>query len=92
MVCVNPVILAQGDELQTRDEGCLSIPDIPMAITRAAEITLSWQDVIGMTHRAALSGDAAVCAQHELDHLNGVVIFDRVAPDLRASLEAGYLA
>jgi peptide deformylase len=92
VICVNPVIIEASDVLQTRDEGCLSIPDVPMPITRPATITLSWQDLTGAAHIAQLSGDAATCAQHELDHLDGVVIFDRVARDLRASLEAGYLA
>ena len=92
VVCVNPVITAHSDAVQTGEEGCLSIPGVPMQITRPAAITLSWQDVGGMPHTADLEGFAAICAQHELDHLDGVVIFDRVAPELRASLEAGFLA
>lgn len=92
VVCVNPVITHCSDTVQARDEGCLSIPDTPMPITRPTAITLCWQDLTGAAHTAQLDGDAATCAQHELDHLDGIVIFDRVAPDRRAGLEAGYLA
>lgn len=90
-VCINPVIVQAGDVVVTAEEGCLSIPDTPMQITRPAAITLVWQDVTGQDQRADLDGFAAACAQHELDHLDGIVIFDRVAPELRASLEAGFL-
>lgn len=92
VVCVNPVILKSGEALKSGEEGCLSIPDTPMQITRPAAITLAWKDVGGCAHRADLEGFAATCAQHEIDHLNGMTILDRIAPDLRASLEASLLA
>nr|WP_245398757.1 peptide deformylase [Oceaniglobus trochenteri] len=89
---VNPQILWASDDLGTADEQCLSIPDVPMPVERPQTVRMRWQGHDGAWQEQELSGMAARCAQHELDHLDGIVIFDRVAPDLRAGLEAGYLA
>ncbi len=91
LVCVNPVIVSASDDTTAFEEGCLSIPGIPATVTRPAQILLRWQDINGAGHEAQMTGLRAVCAQHELDHLDGIVIFDRIDPDLRATLETGYL-
>jgi peptide deformylase len=75
-VCLNPEILAVSDDDATRDEGCLSIPGIPVRVTRPAEVTLRWTDLAGVVMEERLTGFAATVAQHELDHLNGRVILD----------------
>lgn len=75
-VCVNPEILAVSDHDATRDEGCLSIPGIPVRVTRPAEITLRWTDLSGVVLEERLTGFAATAAQHEYDHLNGRLILD----------------
>ncbi len=74
---VNPEITAASDETVTADEGCLSIPDTPCRVTRPARITLRWQDLDGRGHNAEFDGVAAICIQHELDHLDGVLCIDR---------------
>lgn len=91
LVCVNPVIVSASDETTAFEEGCLSIPGVPATVTRPAQILLRWQDTNGAGHEARMTDMRAVCAQHELDHLDGIVIFDRIDPALRATLETGYL-
>jgi peptide deformylase len=61
-------------------------------VTRPTDITLGYTDLDGVRHETRLSGFAATCAQHELDHLNGVVIFDHMTPEVRAQIEADYAA
>ncbi|WP_108484762.1 peptide deformylase [Oceaniglobus ichthyenteri] len=90
-ICINPAIIAASADQRAETEGCLSIPDLPVQVTRPDTLTLSWQDLTGAAHRAMLSGFAATCAQHELDHLNGVTLFDHMSPDQRATFEAEVL-
>ena len=80
IACVNPEIIALSEDRLTGEEGCLSIPDTPMDIERAAQVTLRWTDVEG-THERTFSGAEAVIVQHEYDHLDGIVIYDRVEKD-----------
>ena len=87
---VNPVIEWASDQVATGSEGCLSIPGITADVTRPTQVRMRWSDLAGDTHIEVLTGFAAICAQHELDHLNGIVTFDRVSPDMRAVLEQEY--
>ncbi|MBN2907729.1 MAG: peptide deformylase [Rhodobacteraceae bacterium] len=89
-VFVDPVIEARTDETAFGPEGCLSIPGIQAQVARAVGITLSWRDLDGTARRETLSGFSAICAQHEIDHLDGLVTLDRVSPADRAALEAQY--
>ena len=91
-VFVNPVIVSRSDDLATGPEGCLSIPGITTAIARATAIRLRWTDLDGMGQEADLTGFHAICAQHEIDHLDGIVTLDRLSPEARAKAEAEYLA
>ncbi|MFA8387307.1 MAG: peptide deformylase [Pelagibaca sp.] len=91
-VCINPEIVASGDPVAEKTEACLSIPGVSADVTRSTEITLAYTDLDGTRHETRLTGFSATCAQHELDHLNGVVIFDRLAPEAKAWLEAEYAA
>jgi peptide deformylase len=92
VVCINPEILDMSDATAEGSEACLSIPGVSAPVTRPAEITLAYTDLEGMRQSAHLTGFAATCAQHELDHLNGVVIFDRLPAAERAQLETDYAA
>ena len=76
IVFVNPVIETVADRMATMDEGCLSIPDQLVSVTRPDGVALRWQDVTGRSCSGAFSGFAAACVQHEIDHLNGVLITD----------------
>lgn len=89
-VCINPAILERSESLVSGEEGCLSIPGITANVVRAEWILLGWTDENGVARDEKLTGFAAVCAQHEMDHLDGLVTFDRVDPEARAALEAAY--
>ena len=89
-VVINPEIVTVSQSRVTGPEGCLSIPGITAEVKRHQTITLRWSDLDGQTHKENLSGFEAICAQHETDHLDGTVIFDRVSPDMRVLLEAEF--
>ena len=91
-IVIDPVILERSDAEETMEEGCLSIPGVLAPISRPTEITLQWQDETGAILTERLTGFDAVCAQHELDHLDGIVTFDRLPDDVRADLEKVYSA
>ena len=77
VVCVNPQIIVASAVTAAGEEGCLSIPDTPCLVRRPVAITLAWQDAKGIRHSADLEGAAARIAQHELDHLDGILCIDR---------------
>lgn len=83
VVMINPRILDRSDEMSSGEEGCLSIPGVLTAIERPARVEMEWIDAKGQQQRQWLEGFAARCAQHEFDHLDGVVTFDRLAPEDR---------
>lgn len=87
---INPMITNQSDATSALQEQCLSIPDTPMNVTRADRIQLHWETADGHSVNASFDGIEARCILHELDHLNGTVIFDHQTPDTRAELEAAY--
>lgn len=91
-VCINPVIVSASDSERAGPEACLSIPNVSANVRRPTEITLQYTDRDGVQKEEHLTGFAATCAQHELDHLDGKVIFDRLSPDARRELEAIYEA
>lgn len=74
-VMVNPEILESSGSM-TMEEGCLSIPDVRVPVRRAAEIRVRAQDEKGKFFELAAAQLEAVALQHEIDHLNGVLILD----------------
>ena len=76
MIFVNPVLTGVSPEVESLEEGCLSIPERPCLVTRPVAITLQWQSVDGEWKSGAFDGAAARCIQHENDHLNGVLCTD----------------
>jgi peptide deformylase len=92
VVCIDPEILWMSDVTGPAQEGCLSIPDAPVTVTRPLEIRLAYTGLDGLRHDRHLTGFEARCAQHEYDHLEGRVIFDHLAPEARAAIERPYLA
>lgn len=89
-VMINPEIVTRSDATCEMDEGCLSIPDITVAVIRPTRITLRWSDLEGVQHEREMDGAEARIAQHEFDHLDGLVHFDRVDAKTRARLEEIY--
>ena len=89
-ICVNPEIIDRSPDREIGGEGCLSIPGVTAEVPRAPWIVLRWITPEGDIQERRLGGAAAICAQHEYDHLDGIVTFDRVPPDARRVLEAAY--
>jgi peptide deformylase len=77
-VVVNPEIIPASDAREEGWEGCLSIPDIRGMVPRYTDITLKALDRDGRPFELKLKDFAARVAQHETDHLDGVLFFDRM--------------
>jgi peptide deformylase len=75
LVFCNPEILAR-EGIATTEEGCLSVPGIFDDVERAARVRVRAQDRTGQTFERDLEGLAAVCLQHEMDHLEGKLFVD----------------
>lgn len=82
-VIVNPDIEEMTEETAIEIEGCLSIPGIQVEVERPTGITLSGKDVSGQPFRIDASGLRARVFQHEIDHLDGVLIMDRTDRESR---------
>ncbi|MEE2717630.1 MAG: peptide deformylase [SAR324 cluster bacterium] len=78
-VFVNPTIVEQSGETLS-EEGCLSVVEFRAEVKRAERITLEYQDVEGQAHTLEAEGLMAICIQHELDHLRGVLFIDHLPP------------
>jgi peptide deformylase len=76
LVMVNPEILKFSDETEITEEGCLSIPELYYDVERPAAVTVRYTDLDGKTVELEATERLAVCVQHELDHLDGVMYID----------------
>lgn len=76
---VNPEILWESDDLYTYEEGCLSIPEYFDQVERPARVRVAYLDREGTRVEEEIDGLYAVCFQHELDHLNGVLFIDHLS-------------
>ena len=79
-VFVNPEYTILDKSPFTYEEGCLSIPGFNEEISRASKILLKWQDLKGNYHQEEPEGIFTVCAQHEIDHLDGKLFVDYLSP------------
>jgi peptide deformylase len=82
-VLVNPVVEPVGGETETEDEGCLSLGPIRIPIERATRVAVEARDATGAPVSLMLEGMDARIVQHELDHLDGVLLLDRTDPESR---------
>jgi peptide deformylase len=82
-VIVNPVLTNEAETLAIVSEGCLSIPGIQVEVERPVAVTISGQDVSGKPLRLEASDLLARVLQHEVDHLDGVLILDRTDRESR---------
>jgi peptide deformylase len=80
---VNPVILSSSDERETAEEGCLSLPGVHVDVERAARVCVRAQDEDGAEREIEAEGLEARVIQHEIDHLDGVLILDRISREER---------
>jgi len=85
LVLINPEITAFEGE-QTGQEGCLSFPEIYINLKRARTVEVSYVDLAGKPASVRVSGLAARAVQHELDHLNAVLLVDRMSPVQKVAL------
>lgn len=76
LVMINPEILSYSDATVVTEEGCLSIPEMFYEVERPAEVTVRYTNLEGETVERHATERLAVCIQHELDHLDGVLYID----------------
>jgi peptide deformylase len=79
IVLVNPEILKVSTEWATREEGCLSLPNMYADVSRPAMVRVGYSDLDGKRHEIDAEGLMAACLQHELDHLDGVLFVDHLS-------------
>jgi peptide deformylase len=80
---INPTIVERSEELATDDEGCLSLQGVLVPVDRHVAVVLEALDEDGTSYRLELEGLSARVVQHELDHLDGVLILERTTPEAR---------
>jgi peptide deformylase len=88
LVLINPAILERSEELDTAEEGCLSIPDIFGDVERHARVVVEALDREGKKFRVEAHGYKARAIQHEIDHLDGVLFLDHLSAVKRSLLLA----
>ncbi|MCC5850763.1 MAG: peptide deformylase [Verrucomicrobia bacterium] len=87
LVVVNPELLELSKNKEEMEEGCLSIPDIRGKVRRPVSVTLRFQDVEGRQREMRLQDLAARCAQHETDHLDGILFVDLLSQVKRVAIK-----
>ena len=75
----NPKIVERSGESQTYGEGCLSVPGVDGDVKRALEVRAVWTDETGGTQDRRFTGHLARIVQHEVDHLNGIIIVNHLS-------------
>jgi peptide deformylase len=89
LVAVNPEILAREGEC-CEEEGCLSVPEYYAKVVRSERVRVRFQDLAGDPHEVAADGLWAICFQHEIDHLDGILFVDRLSPLKRGMFRKKY--
>lgn len=82
-VLINPTITASSKEVEVDDEGCLSLRDVLVPVERPTKVTLEGVDLKGEPVTMELEQPASRVAQHEIDHLDGILIIDRTDDESR---------
>jgi peptide deformylase len=80
---LNPVLEWSSEELETAEEGCLSLPGVHVEVERPARVRVHAQDETGKGLQIEAEGLEARVIQHEIDHLDGVLILDRISREAR---------
>jgi peptide deformylase len=78
-IFINPEILWASETTVPYTEGCLSVPDQYAEVLRPDRIRARWQDPDGKVHEEEIDGLMAVCLQHEMDHLEGILFIDHLS-------------
>jgi peptide deformylase len=86
----NPVIIEASDETAVDEEGCLSVPGVTVPIARSTRVVCAGQTVEGRDISVEATELLARVIQHEIDHLDGVLILDRAPAEIRKSIIKAY--
>jgi peptide deformylase len=78
-VFINPEILTHSEVELPYQEGCLSVPDQYAEVERPDRIRARWLDEQGVSHEEDIEGLLAICLQHEMDHLEGILFIDHLS-------------
>ena len=78
-VMLNPRVIKQSDKMIASKEGCLSLPGVLATINRHKDITVEYEDVKGETVTLEATGLTSCCLQHEIDHLKGILMINRLS-------------
>jgi peptide deformylase len=79
LTLINPELVAASQELATREEGCLSLPNMYADVTRPARVKVRYLDQSGARREIEAEDLLAACLQHEIDHLDGVLFVDHLS-------------
>jgi peptide deformylase len=90
MALCNPAIVQSGEEVELDDEGCLSLPGISIPVERAVRVACEALTLSGSSVRIEAEGMQARLLQHEIDHLDGILILDRATPEERKAALVRY--
>jgi peptide deformylase len=85
LIMINPEIHPIGEERSTEIEGCLSMPGLHDEVERPVRVRIVCQDIDGSTLDFEAEGLLSRAAQHEYDHLHGILFIDHLAPEDRES-------
>lgn len=90
IVLVNPEIIERKGDPETQDEGCLSCPGISIPIERKPWVHVRYYDLKGEQWEIEADGLLGRCLQHEIDHLDGITLFESCKPLVRVRAVAAY--
>ena len=76
---VNPKVVAASEEQTTYNEGCLSVPEFWEDVSRPSRLTVEYTDEKGRKQTIEAEGLLAICLQHEIDHINGLLFIDHIS-------------
>src|SRR6202035_2645862 len=88
LVFINPEVTWTSEEKSKYEEGCLSIPEYYEEVERPAKVKVKYLDRDGKPHETEAKGLLATCLQHEIDHINGVLVFTPKTLKENAAAEA----
>lgn len=84
---INPEILAFSEEVEEFNEGCLSVPELREDVVRPCEIQVRFINIDGIETTIFAKDLLARVLQHEIDHLNGILFFERISPFRKALIQ-----
>lgn len=79
-IFINPIIMGKSYDKDFYQEGCLSFPELYIELERNKTVKLQWQDINGKTKEEEFSKLEAICIQHEIEHLEGIVFVNKLKP------------